>query len=59
MEECMRKKELEGKELNPETCTFVKKCPPGKVRNSKGKCVKGSTSKQNGTQAPRGRRTRR
>jgi hypothetical protein len=60
MEECMRKKELEGKELNPETCLFVKKCPPGKVRNSNGKCVKGvKQSANNGAKAPTVRRTRR
>ena len=53
----MRKKELEGKELNPETCLFVKKCPPGKVRNSNGKCVKGI--KQSANNRPTARRTRR
>ena len=53
----MRKKELEGKELNPETCLFVKKCPPGKVRNSNGKCVKGV--KQSANNRPTARRTRR
>jgi hypothetical protein len=40
MEECIQKMELQGKELNPETCVFVKKCPEGQMRNEKGRCVK-------------------
>jgi hypothetical protein len=40
MEECVQRMELQGKELNPTTCTFVKKCPEGEVRNEKGRCVK-------------------
>ena len=40
MEACIQKMELQGKELNPETCVFVKKCPEGFVRNEKGRCVK-------------------
>lgn len=46
MEECVRKNEAEGKEINPTTCTFVKKCKEGEVRNDKGRCVKAKT-KQN------------
>ena len=34
-----------GKELNPATCTFVKQCNPGQVRNSEGKCVSEKKSK--------------
>ena len=40
MEACIEKMDLQGKELNPETCVFVKKCPEGQVRNEKGRCVK-------------------
>ena len=40
MEECVQRMEAQGKELNPTTCTFVKKCPEGEVRNEKGRCVK-------------------
>lgn len=40
MEECVQKMEAQGKELNPETCVFVKKCPEGQTRNEKGRCVK-------------------
>ena len=40
MEACIQKMELQNKELNPETCLFVKKCPEGFVRNEKGRCVK-------------------
>ena len=31
---------FDNHDLNPETCTFVKKCPPGKVRNDNFRCVK-------------------
>ncbi len=34
-----------GKELNPATCTFVKKCNPGQVRNMQGRCVSEKKSK--------------
>lgn len=48
MEECVRRNEAEGKEINPTTCTFVKKCKAGEVRNDKGRCVKAKTkTKQN------------
>jgi len=48
MEECVRRNEAEGKEINPTTCTFVKKCKEGEVRNDKGRCVKAKTkTKQN------------
>ena len=48
MEECVRRNEAEGKEINPITCTFVKKCKTGEVRNEKGRCVKAKTkTKQN------------
>ena len=40
MDQCITKMEAQGKELNPETCVFVKKCPEGQVRNEKGRCVK-------------------
>lgn len=40
MEQCITKMEAEGKELNPATCMFVKKCPEGQMRNEKGRCVK-------------------
>ena len=43
MEECVRRNEAEGKEINPVTCTFVNKCKPGETRNEKGRCVKGRT----------------
>lgn len=43
MEECVRRNEAEGKELNPVTCTFVKKCKTGEVRNEKGRCTKTRT----------------
>jgi hypothetical protein len=36
---------FKDKDLNPKTCTFSKKCEPGKVRNSEFKCVK-DTSKE-------------
>ena len=48
MEECVRRNEAEGKEINPVTCTFIKKCKEGEVRNDKGRCVKAKTkTKQN------------
>jgi hypothetical protein len=31
---------LKEKDLIPETCSFVKKCEDGKIRNPKGRCVK-------------------
>jgi hypothetical protein len=43
MEECVRRNDAEGKEINPVTCTFVNKCKPGETRNDKGRCVKGRT----------------
>ena len=43
MEECVRRNESEGKEINPVTCTFVNKCKPGEVRNEQGRCVKNRT----------------
>ena len=43
MEECVRRNDAEGKEINPVTCTFVNKCKPGETRNEKGRCVKGRT----------------
>ena len=43
MEECVRRNDAEGKEINPVTCTFVNKCKPGETRNEKGRCVKNRT----------------
>jgi hypothetical protein len=43
MEECVRRNDAEGKEINPVTCTFVNKCKPGETRNDKGRCVKSRT----------------
>jgi hypothetical protein len=43
MEECVRRNDAEGKEINPVTCTFVNKCKAGETRNEKGRCVKGRT----------------
>ena len=43
MEECVRRNDEEGKEINPVTCTFVKKCKEGEVRNDKGRCTKSRT----------------
>jgi hypothetical protein len=52
MEECVRRNEEEGKEINPVTCNFVKKCKPGEFRNELGRCIKGKskTNPQNKTQ---------
>ena len=47
MEECVRRNDAEGKEINPVTCTFVNKCKPGETRNEKGRCVKGRTKTKN------------
>lgn len=33
-------------DLNPDTCKFVKKCPDGKVRNNKFRCVKAPVNHQ-------------
>jgi hypothetical protein len=43
MEECVRRNDAEGKEINPITCTFVNKCKEGETRNEKGRCVKSRT----------------
>lgn len=40
MEECVRRNDKAGKEINPVTCAFVKKCKTNEVRNSKGQCAK-------------------
>ena len=40
MEECVRRNDKAGKEINPITCAFVKKCKTDEVRNSKGQCAK-------------------
>jgi len=47
MDQCITKMEAQGKELNPETCVFVKKCPEGQVRNEKGRCVKTKKTEPN------------
>jgi hypothetical protein len=51
MEECVRRNEEEGKEINPVTCNFVKKCKPGEFRNELGRCTKrkSKTNTQNKT----------
>jgi hypothetical protein len=43
MEECVRRNEKEGKEINPVTCNFVKKCKAGEIRNEQGRCIKGKS----------------
>jgi hypothetical protein len=50
MEECVRRNETEGKEINPVTCNFVKKCKPGEVRNEQGRCTKKGTKNKTKTQ---------
>jgi len=50
MEECVRRNEAEGKEINPTTCAFVKKCKEGEVRNDKGRCTKTGTRTRPKTQ---------
>lgn len=47
MEECVRRNEAEGKEINPVTCNFVKKCKADEVRNEQGRCTKKGTKTQN------------